>query len=103
MLHLAAVLPSLTYAPDAHYHQLVDDVIVGGKLEYRDGAIAVPDAPGLGVKLDRERVARYAELYQELGGYAYDRDPGRPDWYPRVPNVHWADPEVTLHPIYASA
>jgi glucarate dehydratase len=103
MLHLAAVLPNLTYAPDAHYHQLADDVIEGGKLEYRDGAIAIPDAPGLGVKLDPERVERYAELYQQLGGYAYDRDPGRPDWYPRVPNVHWADPEVTLHPIYASA
>ena len=46
MLHLAAVLPNLTYAADAHYHQLVDDVIEGGKLPYRDGAIAVPDAPG---------------------------------------------------------
>ena len=46
---------------------------------------------------------RYAELYQELGGYPYDRDPGRPDWYPLVPNDRWADPEATLHPIYASA
>ena len=54
-------------------------------MPYRDGAIAVPDAPGLGVKLDRDKVGRYAELYRELGGYPYDRDPGRPDWYPLVP------------------
>jgi glucarate dehydratase len=98
MLHLAAVLPNLTYAPDAHYHQLVDDVIEGGKLPYRDGAIAIPDAPGLGVKLDQERVERYAELDAELGGYAYDRDPGRPGWYARIPNTEWADPDVSLRP-----
>ena len=92
MLHLGAVLPNLTFSADAHYHHLVDDIIVGGKFEYRDGKIAVPDAPGLGVTLDREKVRQYAELYKELGGYPYDRDPGRPDWYALVPNERWADP-----------
>ncbi len=92
MLHLGAVLPNLTFAGDAHYHHLTDDVILGGKLAYRQGAIAVPDAPGLGITLDPERVARYAELYRRLGGYPYDRDPLRPDWYPLVPNTRWADP-----------
>jgi glucarate dehydratase len=92
MLHLGAVLPNLTHAADAHYHHLRDDVIEGGKLPYVDGSIAVPDGPGLGVRLDRERVARYAELYKELGGYPYDRDPARPGWYPLVPNDRWADP-----------
>jgi glucarate dehydratase len=92
MLHLGAILPNLTHAADAHYHHLRDDVIVGGKMPYVDGAIAVPDGPGLGVRLDRERVARYAELYKELGGYPYDRDPARPGWYPLVPNDRWADP-----------
>ncbi|MCK2213988.1 mandelate racemase [Actinomadura sp. ATCC 31491] len=94
MLHLGAVLPNLTYAADAHYHQLRDDVIEGGKLAYSDGAIAVPSGPGLGVRLDREQVARYAELYRELGGYPYDRDPGRPGWYATVPNERFADPEA---------
>lgn len=93
MLHLGAVVPNLTLAADAHYHHLVDDVIVGGKLSYRDGRIAVPDGPGLGVSLDRDKLARYAELYQRLGDYPYDRDPGRPDWFAMVPNQSWADPE----------
>lgn len=98
MLHLGAVLPNLAYAADAHYHHLVDDVIVGGKLPYRGGAIRVPDAPGLGVQLDREKLGQYHVLFKELGGYPYDRDPGRPDWFPLVPNDRWADPQRSLSP-----
>ena len=30
------------------------------------------------MKLDREKLGEYAELYKKLGGYPYDRDPGRP-------------------------
>lgn len=98
MLHLGAVIPNLAFAADAHYHHLRDDVIVGGKMEYVDGRIAVPDAPGLGVELDRDKVAEYAELYRELGGYPYDRDPGRPGWYPLLPNTDFADPDAAGRP-----
>lgn len=92
MLHLGAVIPNLTFAADAHYHHLTDDIIEGGKFEYRMGKIKVPDAPGLGVKINRDKLNEYAELYRELGGYNYDRDPLRPDWSPIVPNTRWADP-----------
>ncbi|HLV97343.1 MAG TPA: enolase C-terminal domain-like protein [Ktedonobacterales bacterium] len=102
MLHLGAVLPNLTFAADAHYHHLTDDVITGGKLRYENGYMRVPDAPGLGVRLDREKLQRYAELYKELGGYAYDRDPGRPGWYAGVPNQQWADPDVRILPAMES-
>jgi glucarate dehydratase len=98
MLHLGAVLPNLTFAADAHYHHLVDDVIEGGKLPYEDGAVRVPDGPGLGIRLDRDKLARYAELYEELGSYPYDRDPGRPGWFALVPNRDWADPTVSVVP-----
>ena len=94
MLHLGAVLPNLVFTADAHYHHLLDDIIVGGLMPYRNGAIAVPNGPGLGVELDREKVARYAEFYREFGGYPYDRDPGRPGWFSLVPNTRWADPTV---------
>ncbi len=92
MLHMGAVVPNLAYAADAHYHHLVDDVIRGGPMPYRNGAIAVPDGPGLGVELDRDKVRQYHERFLELGPYPYDRDPGRPGWYPLVPNTRWADP-----------
>lgn len=92
MLHLGAVLPNLSFAADAHYHHLTDDVIEGGLMKYEDGMIRVPQGPGLGVKLNREKVREYAELYKRLGGYPYDQDPGRPGWTPIVPNDRWADP-----------
>lgn len=98
MLHLGAVVPNLVFAADAHYHHLLDDVVTGGKLPYRDGAIAVPAAPGLGVTLDRNKLERYAELYRQLGDYPYDRDPGRPDWYPLLPSTQFADPKITGRP-----
>jgi glucarate dehydratase len=94
MLHLGAVVPNLSASADTHYHHLVDDVIVGGKLPYRDGSIAVPDGPGLGVELDRDKLERYAEHFREVGNYVYDRDPGRPGWYPLIPNDRWADPNA---------
>ncbi|KAB0622429.1 enolase C-terminal domain-like protein [Castellaniella defragrans] len=93
MLHLGAVLPNLVFSADAHYHHLRDDVIVGGKMQYRGGRIEVPTGPGLGVELDRDKLREYAELYKELGGYPYDRDPQRPGWFPLIPNTRWADPE----------
>jgi glucarate dehydratase len=93
MLHMGAVVPNLSFAADAHYHHLEDDVIVGGKLPYSGGAIAVPTAPGLGVKLDREKLGRYHELFQRLGSYPYDQDPLRPGWSPLIPNDRWADPK----------
>ena len=92
MLHLGAVLPNLSFAADAHYHQLTDDVIEGGLMAYQGGSIAVPDGPGLGVRLNRDKLRQYNELYKELGNYPYDQDPLRPGWAPLVPNDRWADP-----------
>jgi glucarate dehydratase len=94
MLHMGAILPNFTYAGDAHYHHLTDDVIVGGAMPYANGSIAVPDGPGLGVELDRDKLRQYAEYYREVGGYPYDRDPARPDWFTVTPNQRWADPSL---------
>jgi len=93
MLHMGAVLPGLSFAGDAHYHHLTDDVIVGGLMKYENGSIRVPSGPGLGVKLDREKMGTYNELYKRLGNYPYDQDPARPGWTPLIPNDRWADPK----------
>lgn len=69
-----------------------DDIIVGGPMKYVDGAIALPSGPGLGVKLDRDKLATYAEHYKLTGNYAYDRDPGRPGWYSVAPESRYANP-----------
>ena len=93
MLHLGAALPNQVFSADAHYHHLTDDIIKGGKLIYREGKIAVPQGHGLGVELDRDKLAQYAELYRELGSYAYDRDPFRPGWYAVLPEQRHAIPQ----------
>ncbi len=98
MLHLGAVIPNLSFAADAHYHHLADDVIEGGKMNYQAGSIVVPNGPGLGVKLDYDRLSAYKELYRSLGSYAYDQDPNRPGWVPTIPNDRWADPDDSRTP-----
>jgi glucarate dehydratase len=92
MLHLGAALANQSFAADAHYHHLTDDIIKGGKMTYRNGCIAVPKGPGLGVELDRDKLRQYAELYRELGGYPYDRDPERPEWFSISPERRFAVP-----------
>ena len=93
MLHLGAALPNLSFAADAHYHHLMDDIITT-PFVYQDGAIALPQGPGLGIEIDRGKLAQYKALYDESGGYHYDRDPGRPGWYATLPETRYADPKL---------
>jgi glucarate dehydratase len=69
MIHLAASLPQLTSASDTHYPWLPDDadLIEGPKLPIHAGTMAVPQGPGLGVTLDRDKLARAHEVYNKCG------------------------------------
>ena len=86
MLHLGAVIPNLSFAADAHYHHLTDDIITGGKLAYEQGTIAVPTKPGLGVTLDRDKLSNDAELYRRLGIVSVRSGSPRPGWTPTIRN-----------------
>jgi len=63
MTHLAAALPNLAYACDTHYPWQSDEVLVKGRLKFEDGALPVPTGPGLGVELDRTKLAELHESY----------------------------------------
>ena len=66
---------------------------LGAALRAAGGAPTVTvEYRGLGVEVDREALAKYAAYYKEVGGYTYDRDPGRPDWYSIQPEMRYADP-----------
>jgi glucarate dehydratase len=84
MLHLAATTPYITYAIDSHYHDQVDDLITA-PFVYEGGCMRVPDGPGLGVELDRDKLARYHAAYEKEGGISEFYDPARPDWIPALP------------------
>src|SRR5262249_40906663 len=65
MAHAAAAAPHLTYACDTHYPWQADEdeVVVGGRVPIVGGAVRLTDAPGLGVDLDEDRLARGRERY----------------------------------------
>lgn len=86
MLHTASAIPQMTFAGDAHYHYLADDIIVGGLMKYEDGCIKVPTGPGLGVELDEDKMAKYERYFEEKGDYyaRFHQDPKRPEWFPIV-------------------
>lgn len=68
MTHLAAATPNLTYACDTHYPWIEEDdeVIAGGKIAISGGAVHLTDMPGLGVHLDRARLAKAHETYKRI-------------------------------------
>ncbi|WP_374282590.1 glucarate dehydratase family protein [Novosphingobium sp.] len=68
MSHLAAATPNLTYACDTHYPWVeeADEVIAGGKVPIAGGCVTLGDAPGLGVTLDPERLARGHATYNRI-------------------------------------
>lgn len=72
-LHIQAALPEIiTYAGDTIYPEYVDGVLVGGKLAIRDGMMAVPQEPGLGVQLDDAKLAQWeltTERHRELDAF----------------------------------
>ncbi len=67
MTHVGVTLPNLNYACDTHYPWQEDEVIEGGKLQIKDGQLAPPPGPGLGVKLDRAALARLHQNFIDCG------------------------------------
>ncbi|WP_329537037.1 glucarate dehydratase family protein (plasmid) [Streptomyces sp. NBC_01450] len=67
MTHIAAATPNLTYACDTHWPWKTEEVVQPGTLTFTDGAVRVPRGPGLGVRLDRDALARLHEQYRDCG------------------------------------
>ncbi len=67
MVHLAAAVPSLSYACDTHWPWKTEDVVAGTPFTFAGGALGVPRGPGLGVELDRDALARLHEQYLACG------------------------------------
>ena len=65
-LHVAAAMDRLDYAIDSMYYLAGDDIL-SERIELRDGALMVPQGPGLGVEVDVERVEHFARRNREEG------------------------------------
>ncbi len=67
MAHLAAAVPNLSYDCDTHYPWQDGQDLLLAPLPIEDGAVALPRAPGLGVEVDRGRLAQLHQQYLECG------------------------------------
>jgi len=67
MTHAAAAIPNLTYACDTHYPWQEEEVIKGGRIQFEQGAVRVPTAPGLGVELDSAKLVELHRQYLDCG------------------------------------
>ncbi|MYY01531.1 MULTISPECIES: glucarate dehydratase family protein [unclassified Streptomyces] len=73
MTHVAATVPNLDYACDSHYPWQSEDVITTRHV-FEDGHLTVRDAPGLGVELDRDRLAALHRRWLDDDGTMRERD-----------------------------
>ncbi len=67
MVHLGAAIPNFSYALDTHYPWQSEEIIKGGRLAFENGAVAVPEGPGLGVELDHAALQSLHNNYLECG------------------------------------
>jgi glucarate dehydratase len=95
MLHTASATPNISYAIDTHYMHLADD-IVKNKFKFVNGELKVPTGNGLGVELDEDKIAKYSDLYNELGDYTYHTSTYRKDFIPTIPDRNYA--KCSCHP-----
>ncbi len=65
MVHMAAAIPNLNFDLDTHYPWQSEEVIAGGRIEFQDGKIPVPRAPGLGIELDYEMLDQLHKNFVE--------------------------------------
>ncbi|MGW7240862.1 glucarate dehydratase family protein [Streptomyces sp. NPDC054804] len=90
MTHVAATVPGLHHACDSHYPWQSEDVLTE-RLVFEDGRVAVSDAPGLGVELDRERLRALHQRWLDDDGTFRDRDDAAAM---RVAEPGWTTPAV---------
>ncbi|MEV0276008.1 glucarate dehydratase family protein [Streptomyces sp. NPDC050610] len=90
MTHVAATVPNLDYACDSHYPWQTEDVITR-RHAFEDGCLTVPDAPGLGVELDRPALAALHRRWLDDDGTMRERDDAAAM---RVAEPGWVTPAV---------
>ncbi|MFB7166810.1 glucarate dehydratase family protein [Streptomyces sp. NPDC056242] len=90
MTHVASTVPNLHHACDSHYPWQSEDVL-NERITFTDGKVTVSDAPGLGVTLDRDRLAVLHQRWLDDDGTMRERDDAAAM---RVADPAWQTPPV---------
>ncbi|MFV0136075.1 glucarate dehydratase family protein [Streptomyces sp. HMX87] len=90
MTQVAATVPNLHHACDSHYPWQPEDVLTE-RPAFEGGKVTVSDAPGLGIALDRDRLAYLHRRWLDDDGTLRDRDDAAAM---RVADPGWVTPSV---------
>lgn len=67
-LHLMSTIPNATLGNQTYATTIADDIVNEPITDFQQGTLAVPNRPGIGVTLDADKVAKYAEMYRKMRG-----------------------------------
>jgi glucarate dehydratase len=84
-LHLAAAHAHICEPSQSLFHMQPLDVIAEGPFRPCNNTLPVPTGPGIGVTLDKEKLAFCHRLFVNDGPYNKFHDPDRPGIYRRMP------------------
>lgn len=84
-LHLCAALGWIREPNQSLFRMQTTDVIEEGPFSPRNNVVAVPEGPGLGVTLDRDRLAACHRDFAKNGPKNKYHDPAKPGTYRRLP------------------
>lgn len=68
-LHAMSVMPLIDCGNQTYFSHWQHDIIDDESMSIRDGCQLVPDGPGLGVSLNREKLREFADRYRRDGPY----------------------------------
>ena len=86
-LHLCAALSWIREPNQSLFRMQVTDVVEEGPFVPRNNTVPVPEGPGLGVTLSKDRLAHCHRHYVENGPMNKYHDPDKPGTYRRLPLV----------------
>lgn len=84
-LHLAASHAHIREPSQSLFHMQPLDVVAGGPFRPRNNVLPVPTGPGIGVTLDRDKLAFCHRLFVDEGPCNKFHDPDRPGVMRRMP------------------
>lgn len=87
MIQVIAASPHIVHPSQTIVGLLTDDVITE-PFRFRNGAVDLPNKPGLGVELDRNKLDKYSKLYIDGGEFGFhEPDSRRQGWFPQISGI----------------
>jgi glucarate dehydratase len=88
-LHICAAAPNMREPSQSLFRWQPHDVIAEGPLSPRNNVVRVPEGPGLGVTLDRDRLNFLARHFEREGPHDKYHDRRAPNRFRRLPYDAW--------------